>query len=210
VELKFFNSLSVSEKEYLDKSMKVKTYEKGEILFDPEDTCNTLEVVLEGELRLMKYPSENQEYILEILKEGDIFGEAIIFDHTNYPVYVLCSKKAKVGSVSREIVLHLMADNMIFMETYLNLLCRKIKNLNWKIDMLTQSNIKNRIIKYLIELKEEQMSNNVSLNITKQTLALLLGTSREVLSRNFSDLEREGYIKQNKDCIEIMEKALEE
>ncbi|HEY5560901.1 MAG TPA: Crp/Fnr family transcriptional regulator [Clostridiaceae bacterium] len=203
MKIDFFKSLNISEEDFLNKNMNIKSFDKGEIIFNTEDICSSLAVVINGELRLMKYPTENQEYILEILKEGDVFGEAILFDNTNYPVFVIASKKTQIGFIAKESIIHLMEVNADFMEAYLNVLCSKIKNLNFKIDMLTQTNIKGRILKYLSTLKKEQGIDRVELNMTKQTMALLLGTSREVLSRNFSELEREGYIKQTKDFIEI-------
>ena len=204
-----FKGITKEQQAYVDKNMIVKTFPKGEFIFTPEDKCKAIAVVLDGEIKLTKYPSDNQEYILEILNEGDVFGEAILFNNTNYPVYVITAKKTKVGFLERAVIIELMRENESFMEYYLNVLCMKIQNLNRKIDILTRNNIKSRILLFLKQLQLEQQSELIELNITKQTLALLIGTSREVLSRNFTELEKEGYIGYEKDKIKLMDMDIE-
>ncbi len=189
-----FSVLTQEDKEFLEKHMERKTYKKGEIIFTPLDQCDHLSVILQGEVKLCKYSADGQEQILSFLGGGDVYGEAIVFQGDHYVVTVIAERDTTVEMIHRDVLLTLTQRNKNFTLAFFRELTRKIKLLNNKIEMLSLKNMKQKIARYLLSLSKEQKSSSVKLPHSKQKIAFLLGTSREVLSRNFSEMEKEGYI----------------
>src|SRR5690554_1472969 len=191
--------------------MEIKRFEKGELIFTPLDKCDHLNIIIEGEVKLCKYSGDGQEQILSLLSTDDVFGEAIVFEGSNYVVTVIAEKRTMVGMVHRDILLNLTQRNRDFTQEFFRELTKKIKILNSKLEMLYLKTIKQKIAKFLLNLSEEQNNTNIKLPHTKQKIAFLLGSSREVISRNFSELESEGYIIQKgKNIIVINKESLED
>lgn len=189
-----FSVLTQEDKEFLEKHVKRKTYKKGEVIFTPLDLCDHLSVILQGEVKLCKYSVDGQEQILSFLGRGDVYGEAIVFQGDHYVVTVIAERDTIVEMIHREELLTLTQRNKNFTLAFFRELTRKIKLLNNKVEMLSLKNIKQKIASYLLSLSKEQKSSTVKLPHSKQKIAFLLGTSREVLSRNFSEMEKEGYL----------------
>lgn len=190
-----FSVLTQEDKEFLEKHMERKTYKKGEIIFTPLDQCDYLSVILQGEVKLCKYFADGQEQILSFLGEGDVYGEAIVFQGDYYVVTVIAERDTTVEMIHRDVLLTLTQRNKNFTLAFFQELTRKIKLLNNKVEMLSLKNMKQKISRYLLSLFKKQKNPIVKLPHSKQKIAFLLGTSREVLSRNFSEMEKEGYIR---------------
>lgn len=206
-----FSVLTKEDKQFLEKNLECKTYKKGEVIFSPLDRCEHLSVVLEGQVKLCKYSADGQEQILSFLGIEDVFGEALVFEADHYVVTVIAEKNTKVAMIHRDILLALTQRNTNFTLGFFRELTRKIKLLNNKIEMLSLKNNKQKIARYLLHLSKVQRSMTVKLPHSKQKIAFLLGTSREVISRNFSEMESEGYIHQkDRNHIVIHKETLED
>lgn len=206
-----FSVLTPEDKKILEENMKIRYFEREETLFSPLDRCDYLGFVIEGQVKLCKYSPEGNEQILSFLGKDEVFGEAIVFEGGHYVVTVIAEKNCKIGLVHRETLLTLTQRNRDFTRAFFQELSKKIHLLNNKLEMLSLKTIKQKIGRLLLNLSREQESTNIKLPYSKQKIAFLLGTSREVVSRNFSELEREGYISQKgrKICVHNKE-AIEE
>jgi CRP-like cAMP-binding protein len=187
--------LTPEDLEYLHQHMEVKSYRKNQTIFTPMDRCDHLSMIIEGQVKLCKYTADGKEQILSFLGVDDVFGEAVVFEGGNYVVNVVAEEDCKLALIHRDVLLELTQRNKDFTQAFFQEFTRKIKILNNKLEMLSLRTMKQRIARFLLSLSKEQgKENKVRLPYSKQKIAFLLGTSREVISRNFSELEEEGYI----------------
>ena len=191
---KIVEVLNNEDVEFLKTHMKESFYEKGQTIFSPNDCCRHLSIVLKGQVKISKYNSLGKEQIISFLDENDVFGEALVFNGIDYPVYVIAEKDSTIGMIEKEVILQLTARNTEFTKVFFEELSSKILMLNNKVELLSYSNIKQRLAFFLIRTAKLQGSQSFDLPHAKQKIANLLSTSREVISRNFSDMEAEGYI----------------
>lgn len=203
-----YSVLTEEDREYLQENMELKRFKKGEVIFTPLDRCDYLSVIIDGQIRLSKYSADGQEQILSFLSEDDVFGEAIVFEGNNYVVTVIAEKDSIVGMVHRDVLLTLTQRNREFTKAFFSELSRKIEILNNKIEMLSLKTMKQKIARFLLTLSKKQETIKIRLPYSKQKIAFLIGTSREVVSRNFSDLESEGYIVQKNNNIIVIDKNM--
>ncbi|NLA75362.1 MAG: cyclic nucleotide-binding domain-containing protein [Deltaproteobacteria bacterium] len=84
-------------------SMKVKTYDEGQVIFSPGEIDYALYFVDQGEAKLI-YNRENEELLLKNLRPGDITGEDTFFYTTAYRTVGLKARtEVKLRTVSRKI-----------------------------------------------------------------------------------------------------------
>lgn len=206
-----FSALTKEDRTFLEENQEIKTYKKGEVIFSPLDRCQHLSVIMEGRVKLCKYSTDGQEQILSFLGVEDVFGEAIVFEGDHYVVTVIAEINTKVAMIHRDVLLDLTQRSTHFTLGFFKELTRKIKLLNNKIEVLSLKNNKQKIARYLLGLSKVQRSTDIRLPHSKQKIAFLLGTSREVISRNFSEMESQGYIHQkNRNHIVIHREMLED
>lgn len=193
--VKLFSCLTQAELDILSRKITKKSYPKEHTIFYPLDRCNGLNFVLDGKVKLCKYSGDGCEQILSILGPGEIFGEVLVFDNSFYPVHVISYVECTLGSIEKEVILELTKTNSSFTLIFFTELSKKIRILNDKIEYLSYPNVKQRLAKFLLKLSKEQNSCQIRLKHTKQHISKIVGTSREVVSRNFSAMEKEGYFK---------------
>ncbi|HHT51205.1 MAG TPA: Crp/Fnr family transcriptional regulator [Eubacteriaceae bacterium] len=193
---KLFSVLTKEDKKYLRQNMDLKTFYKGDIIYTPLDICEHLNIIIEGQVKLCKYLADGREQILSFLYSDDVFGEAKVFEKSNYVVTVIAEKKTTIGMVHRDVLLGLTQRNRDFTLEFFKEFSNKIEILNNKVEMLSLKTIKQKIARFLLNLSDKEDRTQIKLPYTKQKIAFLLGTSRETISRNFRELEEQGYIKQ--------------
>lgn len=88
--------------------------ERGEILFQKGDQPHGFYVLLEGRISLA-FPSEQgAERILEVIKPGETFGEALMFLGRPYPIFSHASADSRVLDISEQAINRLLdKDNQL-------------------------------------------------------------------------------------------------
>lgn len=75
-----FSTLSVREIKKLEPLLHVRTYQKGEVIFDQSDEGLGMYVVVEGRVRILVHQKDGGEKELAILESGQFFGELALLD----------------------------------------------------------------------------------------------------------------------------------
>ncbi len=207
--IEFFKLLRREEIDKLLSGSKMVSITENEQLYSPHDRCECLSLVVSGSLKAVKYMPSGEEQLVKTLGNHEVFGEGMVFSRLFYRVNVVCLQKADVLEIPREILIDSFG-NREFLTFFLCEFSRKIDNLSSIIDYLSLRTVKQRIAKYLLDKFAASGESLFKMKDSKQQLAKILGTSREVVSRNLSTLDSEGIIKISGRQIEIMDlKSLE-
>ena len=187
-------TLTNEEKEYI----KMVAVKKGESLFLEDDLCTQIGIVIKGEIRIISYLKDGKEIVYNVLDEGGVFGNNLIF--SSNPFFrgdVIAYKDSAVYLINKETLIELLQTNEEFLIAYLNLQSDFGKSLNLKIKLLTFNNAEDRFMYYM------QINKNQIRYKTISDLAKTLFLSREVLSRLIHKLEKNGQIKISDKTIKI-------
>lgn len=189
-------NLSKDEKKLLE----VKTLKKNEVLFREEEKCESVSVVVSGEIKISTTSFEGQELIYNILHKDDVFGNNLIFsDDPFYKGDVIATKDSTVVVIKRENLVYLLQSNKEFMISYLNAHSNFSKKLNSTIKLLSYSSAEERLRFYLFSNNKKIQYKSVS------ELASILHLQRETLSRLLTKLEKENVIKRSLHQIELLD-----
>jgi CRP/FNR family transcriptional regulator, dissimilatory nitrate respiration regulator len=183
---------------------KLEKYSKGDVVLAEEDTCNTLNLILEGIIEIQKIDSSGKILSIAEFIEGDIFGEMLIFADTNVsPINALSKTKSTVLHINKDSVITLCQQNESFLNEYLRIISNKAIILNLKLKEVTLKTIRQKISEFILYQYKEQRSLKIKLNMTKKDWADRIGVQRPSLSRELIKMKEEGIINFDKNVITI-------
>lgn len=181
--------------QYIEK----KSYKTNETIFYENDICHSVGVVKNGEISIKSYFSNGKEVTYNVLREGQMFGNNLVFSSTpRYRGDVLSQKESEIWFISKENLLKMLKENDEFLVLYLTQQSDFSKTLNFKIKLLTISRAEDRLTYYLTFNKGKVTFKS----ITK--LAEELYLTRESLSRTISKMVEKGKIRQNRKSLELV------
>ncbi|MBX4270387.1 Crp/Fnr family transcriptional regulator [Clostridium estertheticum] len=168
------------------------------------DICDSLGIVIEGELEVQKHYASGKIVTLAKLNKGKIFGEAIAFSETNiYPATIISSIGSTIFYISKKDVISMCSSYPIVLNNFMQLLSSKILLLNRKIKELSFETLRQKISNYLLSQYEVQKNLELVLPISRKNLAEHLGVQRPSLSRELVNMKNDGLIDFNKNLFQI-------
>ncbi len=185
---------TLNEKE--KKNLNLTECEENRILFRENTLCTSVGIVLKGEAVIVSYTSRGNEILYKNLKEGDLFGNHLLFSSS--PVYqgnILTKTRCTFALLSKEAFLGLLERNPAFLRAYLESTADQTKQLNEQIKLLSIADAEERFLYYL------QIHRNQAEYASLSDLAERLSLRRETLSRVIARLSEKGEIERKKRLI---------
>lgn len=202
-----FRSLSQDMTKSIVSSQSVRTYEKGNLLFQQDSPSDSFFVILDGWVKLFRITPNGTEAIVGVLRRGESFGEAAIFMGRQFPVSaeaVTTSRLLKVEGESFRRRIRVEPDLALAM---LASLSQHLKFLVGHIEQIKVLDAPRRVADFLVGLcSEAQGASVVNLPYEKALIAKRLGMTPESLSRALSKLRPLG-ISVNQENVSIADVA---
>ena len=188
---------------YLTKAQLNKTkmvqYKKGTILFQEEEKCDSIGIIISGQVEVFTYLISGEKVIYNSLSGGEMFGSNLVFSsHPYYRGTVVALTDCNVCIIDKDTLKRLLSQNEEFLERYLNSQSDFTKRLNFKIKMLSIPSAKDRLLFAL-----ENSKNNTLHFKTVTALAEYLGLARETTSRTITFLLNERLVKYTNKTITL-------
>lgn len=198
--MNILNNLSEFELQYI----KYKTYKKDEIIFNEGDLCTSIGYIVYGAVSISTLTIIDNEYNIKTLKDGDSFGEFLVFSSNPYYLgNVVSLKETKIAFINSKNILKLMQSNEMFLSDYLNKMTNDALALQTRIKILAQKTIREKILFYL--KNEMELKKTKTIYITsKEDLAKIINIPRPSLSRELISLKEEGILKFGRHYITII------
>lgn len=209
-QIPLFAHLSPEELARIGQAAREKTYPKNSVILFEDDAGDALYVVMSGQVKVVLIGEDGREVILSILKEGDFFGEMALIDDQPRSAHVIAMEDANL------LVLHRDDFHLCLQETprialgLLQALSRRLRRADDKIGGLVLLDVNGRVARLLLELADEHDGTQIPRKVTHHTIAQMIGSSRETVSRTIRDLGDRGIIEVSRKTIVIKDRpALE-
>ncbi|MGA7174821.1 MAG: Crp/Fnr family transcriptional regulator [Candidatus Acidiferrales bacterium] len=194
-----FASLTDKEMEALAGRVNNRRFERGALLFSEGDPCTGLFLVASGKIRIFKLSPTGREQVLAVEGPGSSFAELPVFDGGNYPASASALEDAEVLFISRKDFQNFCREHPEVALKVLSVVGSRLRRLVGIIEDLSFTTVRHRLIAVLLRLVQASgtaSKEGVRLELTKthQDLAAELGTVRELVSRNLSRLQAEGFL----------------
>lgn len=186
----------------MDSSTIYKTIEKGTIISGDGRRCNGIPFVLGGALRLFKISEAGREMTLYNIKPGQvcIMAAICVMGHLDYDFTVEAQNECDVAVISPDIFRKMMNESEPFKAYIFQMMAERLLTSINKIESVNFISIEQRLKSYL----QQHCDAEGRLHMTHEQIAIDLGSSREVVSRNLKKLASEGEIKQKRGSIKIL------
>ena len=194
-----FASLTDVEMQALAAHTTRKRFQKDEQLFAEGDPCKGLYLVAGGKIRIFKLSPSGREQILAVEGPGSSFAELPVFDGGNYPAAAASLEDTEVMFISRKDFQNFCREHPDVALKVIAVVGSRLRRLVGIIEELSFTTVRQRLIALILRLAQESgtpSKEGIRVELTKshQDLAAELGTVRELVSRNLSRLEAEGFL----------------
>lgn len=170
----------------------------GEGLFRHGQPADRFFYVHEGLIKLFRLSPEGGEKIIELIRPGETFAEAVMFMGTEarYPVSAAAVSDSRLLSFSQKTFLGLLRASPDTCFGLLASMSRRLHMLVNQIDSLTLQNATYRLVAYLLDQMPSGVhaSSEVQLTTPKSAIASRLAIQPETLSRILARLRAGGLI----------------
>lgn len=173
---------------------RILNYQRGETVFHKGDRADGFYLVLDGLVKLYFVSERGNEKIVEVLKPGMTFGEAVVFIGERYPVSAEALQLSRLLYVQRDGLFETMRRNEQMAPRLLAGLSRRLHGLIGSMEAVCVLSSRERVIGYLLNELADRSDGSVTLPSTKAVVASTLNLTPETFSRVLHALEREEII----------------
>ena len=180
-----------------------RSYPKNSVILFEDDPGDALYVVVTGLVKVVLIGEDGREVILSVLKEGDFFGEMALIDDEPRSAHVIAMEDANLLVLRREDFHQRLRETPNISVGLLRAMTRRLREADEKIGGLVLLDVNGRVAKLLLRLADEHDGVHITRRITHHTIAQMVGSSRETVSRTIRDLADRGLIEVSRKAIAI-------
>lgn len=180
-----------------------KLYQKGVTVFREGEPGEGFHYLRSGKIKIIKLSEDGREHIIHILQPGDLFAEVLLFRSGNYPCTAVAVEDSYVGIIKNTDLEQLVLNNNQLALEIIKALSARLLFAQQKIKNLALDDVLARMADTLLQLANQQGKKlpdgkiELLLNISRQELAGLIGTTRETANRTLSMLKKEKLLEFN-------------
>jgi CRP-like cAMP-binding protein len=193
-----FNGLTPEEIARIARSTREIHASKGDILFHKGDPCNGFHLLVYGQIKLAFTSPQGNEKVVEILTQGQSFGEALMFMEKPYIVFSQALTDSLLLHVSKVAVFDELERDHRLGRKMLAGMAMRLHQLMNDVESYSLHSGKQRIIGYLLRELPEADQNGVKVAVTlptnKGVIASRLNLTQEHFSRILHELTELGLI----------------
>ena len=161
----------------------------GELLFNQSDQVSDFYMVLNGKIKLFRISPDGHEKIIEIIKTGEVFAEALMFtNQKDYPVSSAALADTIVIGINAKKFQEMLWDSTATCLLLLGNMSIRLRKLVKEIDTITLQSGTCRVAAYLLEEMPEN-ENEFELDLAKNIISARLSIKPETFSRIIKSLK---------------------
>lgn len=188
--------------------------DEGEYYFKTGDAPRAFAVVVSGQLKIHRTNKAGKEQVFAYAQAGDVIGLGALTDP-----YRACAMDcvARAATEIIEIDINVMREKMHSDATLANAiiteLSRQLSTMTHLVDQLSLKDAHNRLALWLESWLVKNMPDAgdkdvlIVLPYTQSEVAAQIGTVREVVSRGFARMEKEGILKASGKRVTVISRA---
>jgi CRP-like cAMP-binding protein len=172
-----------------------RAYPKGSVILFQDDPGDSLFVLRQGRVKVVLIGEDGREVILGVLEPGAHFGELALIDDQPRSAHVIAMDDAQLLILRREDFRRRVEANPTIAWALLTELSRRLRRADQKIGGLVLLDVPGRIARLLLDLADEAGAATIDKPLTHQTIAQMIGASRETVSRAMKEFQDAGLIR---------------
>lgn len=198
-------ALADDDRQYLEQRAQVITIESDQAIFAPGMHPEAFLLVLEGSVVVHQTAANGREIVLYRVGSGEscIMTTACLLSDEEYLAEGRTETKVRAVALARPDFDSLIAGSSVFRRFVFSKYASRVSHLMTVLEDVAFERIDRRLARKLIELA----GSLEVIDCTHHTLAVELGSAREVISRQIKEFSRKGWIVASRGQINIVDRA---
>lgn len=208
-----FCNLELLELKNVDEHKVTNTFKRGQTLFVQGNHPYGLYCISSGNIKVTKVGSDGKESIVRICSGGDILGHRSLFSDQHYTATATALEDSTVCFLDKKFIMKAIEEQPEVALSVIAKLSRDMGAAESKVTSFHQKNVRERLAELLLLLKEshgEKQSDGrtkITLKLTREEMATMIGTANETLIRFISEFKDAGLIDQEGKILYITNEA---
>ena len=201
-----FKSLDPAERERFAELVREKSYPKGSVILFEDDPGDALFVIRDGRVKVVLLGEDGREVILGLLGVSEHFGELSLIDGQPRSAHVIAMEESTILVLRRDDFRRRVESSPVVAWALLQELSRRLRRADEKIRALVLLDVPGRIASMLLDAAAECGNDLIDKPLTHQTIAQVIGASRETVSRAMRDFQDAGWVAAERRRIRLLNK----
>ena len=206
----WFGALPLTERKAMLAVAETVPVRAGEMLYRKGDTTGGFFCVVQGAVKISTLGEDGREGILSVIEAGNWFGEATLIDGLPRPHDATAVLASTVLVIQPQAFKRLM-QRSAFARAMAVLMCGRVRVLYGMVEDAMLRSTRTRIARRLLTLARGDATQasyaRASVAVSQEALAMMLGITRQTLSKELKVLVRDGVLGLGYGRIEILSMA---
>lgn len=187
----FFRAMSPEARKAVAAICVPRVLRKREVLFVEGEKGHSMYLQAQGVVQLFKSSDDGKEVVIKLVRPGEIFGEAILFERDTFPVSACALTPAQVFLLPRR-QFDCLLEEEGFRRDFIAMLLAKQRYLAEQIFRLSALDVEQRFFHFLRDQYGER--EEYAIDLSKRDIAAAIDALPETLSRLLLKLRDQGSI----------------
>ncbi|HUO50935.1 MAG TPA: Crp/Fnr family transcriptional regulator [Gemmatimonadaceae bacterium] len=184
-----------------------KPYPKGSVILFEDDPGDSLFIVRAGQVKVVLVGEDGREVILGLLGVGAHFGELSLIDSRPRSAHVIAVEDSQLIVLRREDFRRRVEESPAVAWALLQEMSRRLRRADEQIGSLALLDVDGRIARLLLDAAAEGDGRQLPRKLTHQTIAQMIGASRETVSRAMRGFQERGLVTVERRQIALADRA---
>ncbi|MDO3679576.1 Crp/Fnr family transcriptional regulator [Paenibacillus ehimensis] len=195
------NSLSMEDLIEMDQLTSITTVAKNQFIQTPDTFTEGLYFVKKGKVRLYKLNAEGKQFTLDILSEGNVFGEMAGISFGTRELYIEAVEECHICLMNKERFESFLIHHPRFMMSLMKVLSERMIDMSHLAQSLALAKLHDKILFVLMKLSDQFGGTEdcefykIDIPLSHQEIANFVGATREAVTAALQDLVKEQVIK---------------
>ena len=172
---------------------------RGSMIFQKGDEGSSLMAVLIGRVRISSVSVEGKEITLNVVSQGDIFGEIALLDGKQRSADATASEDTLLLVVERRHFLPFLRQNDDLYLRLLAVLCERLRRTSLALEELALFDLPARLARVLLKMAEDYGrpaagGMRIDMKLSQRDLSTLVASTRESVNKQMQSWRRDGVV----------------
>ena len=175
-------------------------FPKKQTIFSQGEAAEAVFYIQAGKVKLTVVSQQGKEAVIGILERGAFFGESCLAGQAVRTTTATAVEETDIVRIDKEAMIRVLHEEPVFAEVFMTyLLAHSIRMNEDLVDHLFNSSEKRlaRALLLLAHFGKEERPETVIANISQETLAEMIGTTRSRVSYFMNKFRKLGFIEYN-------------
>lgn len=185
---------------------RVERYSAGRVIFSKGSPGRSMMAILSGSVRISTPSPAGPDIVLTMLAAGEIFGEIALLDGADRTADATAISDCELLVLDHRDFVPFLERRADLCLLLLRLLCQRLRRTDQQVQEAMFGRLEGRIAMALLRLAQDAPpagASAITLRITQQELAGMVGAARESVNKQLHVWQKDGVLRLGKRLIEI-------